>query len=543
MKTMTQILRQKLSLVASVLFEEYRQQPPAVRVEVPADAKNGDYATNFAMQLAPVVRDSALRIATKLKESLGTIPGIDRVEVVQPGFINFFVAPSWLQRQVATIIREGKTYGTLQIGDGQRVLLEFISANPTGPMTLANGRGGFAGDTIANVMEHAGYRVFREFYVNDVGVQVGKLAESVIRRSFQVQGINVDYPEDLYQGEYVTDVARKLHLERYKLANAAELKKRIQGRVITMMINGLQRVADKKLGIQYDHWFRESELHDQKLDEKALELLRERGLLYEQDGATWFRTTQFGDDKDRVLIKSDGEKTYFLSDVALRWNRFHDRRFDREILFLGADHHGYQRRLQAAVDALGYKGRLDIVIVQFVRLIKDGVEVKVSKRAGNFVTIEELVDEVGIDATRFFFLMHAANTHMDFDLTLAKERSEKNPVYYVQYAHARICSIVKKTKGLPRTKGAAITEPSALALIKQLLRLPELVSDIATTYDVHKLPFYATDLATSFHDFYGKVRVIDNGTVDEQRLALVTATQQTLATTLKLMGISAPTTM
>ncbi len=539
---MTTILREKLSQAAIELFEECKQQPPVVRVEIPSDPKFGDYSTNLAMQLAPVVKDGPMRIAEKLKVALGSVPGIAGIEVVPPGFINIRVDPAWWQRQPTTILKAGKDYGAVSLGKGQRVILEFISANPTGPMTLANGRGGFAGDTVANVLAAAGFKPWREYYVNDIGGQVEKLTESVIRRSFQAQGINVDYPEDLYQGEYVKDIARKLNLQQYKL-KSNDLKQRVKGRVVAMMIRELQRVVTKKLGIKFNRWFRESELYTAKLDEKVLSFLRERGHVYEHEGATWFKSTAFGDDKDRVLVKSDGEKTYFLSDIALRWNRFNQRKFDREILFLGADHHGYVRRLKAAVEALGFPGRLDVPLVQFVRLLKGGQEVKVSKRAGTFVTIEELIDDVGLDAARFFFLMHAANTHMDFDLDLAKQKSDQNPVYYVQYAHARICSIVKKAKGLPTKKGAAVSEPSALALIKQLVRLPELIEEVTMTYNVHKLPFYATDLATAFHDFYGKVRVIDNDTVNERRLALVQATRQTLATTLKLMGVTAPEAM
>jgi arginyl-tRNA synthetase len=287
----------------------------------------------------------------------------------------------------------------------------------------------------------------------------------------------------------------------------------------------------------------ESELAEQKLDEKILQLLREKDLLYELDGATYFKTTTYGDDKDRVLVKSDGTKTYFVSDIALRYNRFVQRKFDHEILFLGADHHGYIGRLKAAVAALGFPGSVDVFIVQFARLMKDGVEVKISKRAGNFVTIEELIDDVGIDVSRFFFLMHTANTHMDFDLTLAKEHSDKNPVFYVQYAHARICSILKKVKGLPEKKAAAEVDPSEIVLMKEILRLPTLVEEISQSYDVHKLPFYAVSLATAFHGFYTKVRVIDEGQVDPKRLVLVAATKIALAKTLKLMGVSAPERM
>ncbi len=542
MTTMTQQLQKRLVAAAVDLFEECKQQPPTVRVEIPADPKYGDYGTNLAMQLAPVVKDGPLRIAEKLKTALGHVPGITTVEVVPPGFINFRVESAWWQQQPATILKEGKNYGAVNQGKGQRVILEFISANPTGPMTLANGRGGFAGDAVANVLAAAGYKPFREYYVNDIGGQVEKLTESVIRRSFQAQGINVDYPGDLYQGEYVKDIARKLNLQQYKL-KSNDLKSRIKGRVVAMMVRDLQRVAAKKLGIKFNRWFRESELYTAKLDEKVLSLLRQRGYVYEQAGATWFKSTAFGDDKDRVLVKSDGEKTYFFSDIALRWSRFNRRRFDREILFLGADHHGYVTRLKAAVEALGFPGRLDVPLVQFVRLLKDGQEVKVSKRAGTFVTIEELIDEVGLDASRFFFLMHAANTHMDFDLDLAKEKSEKNPVYYVQYAHARICSILKKTRGLPRRPSQPLNEPVSLQLIKQLLRLPELVEEVAMAYDVHKLPFYSLDLATAFHTFYDQVRVIDRGTVNPRALEVIQATKLVLAKTLTLMGVNAPEKM
>ncbi|MBI5405262.1 MAG: arginine--tRNA ligase [Candidatus Kerfeldbacteria bacterium] len=540
---MTTILSQKISATTAELFEECREQPPIVRIEIPSDPKYGDYSTNVAMQLAPVVKDSPLRIATKLREALGEIPGIESVEVVPPGFMNFKVSTSWFFRQIAAITKDPKSFGTSDLGQGRRMLLEFISANPTGPMTLGNGRGGFAGDTLANIMSAAGFNVSREYYVNNIGNQVDRLAESVIRRSFQLQGINVEYPEDLYQGEYIADLAKQLQLQRYSLKSAPELKARIKGRVVNMMIKELERVVEKKMKITFDRWFKESELIERGLDEKVLAMLRERELLYEQDGAIWFKTTAYGDDKDRVLIKSDGEKTYFLSDIALRYDRFVERKFEHEILFLGADHHGYIGRLKAAVTGLGFPGAIDIFIVQFARLMKDGVEVKISKRAGNFVTIEELIDEVGADAARFFFLLHAANTHMDFDLNLAKDRSDKNPVYYVQYAHARICSILKKAHGLPEKKSSVEVDPSEVALMKEILRLPTLVEEISRSYDVHKLPFYAVGLATAFHSFYTRVRVIDDGHVDPKRLDLIEATKIALAKALGLMGVTAPSKM
>lgn len=508
-----------------------------------SDSKFGDYSTNLAMQLAPVVKDGPIRIATKLKERLGTIPGIDAIETVAPGFLNFRVSALWLQKQVQAMWKEGKGYGDLTAGKSQRVLIEFVSANPTGPIHVGNGRGAFTGDTLARVLAAAGFKPFREFYVNDAGNQVDTLAESVIRRSFQLQGINVDYPENLYQGEYVKDVAKRINIAQYKLKGTNEIRERIKGRILNTMIAELQRVMEKKAGVKYNRWFRETELSEKKLLEKALALLRQKGWLYERDGATWFKTTTFGDEKDRVVVKSDGKYTYIVPDIALRWDRFVKRKFDQEILILGADHHGYVGRLKAAVAALGFSGKLDVILVQLVRLISHGQELKMSKRAGTYVTLEELIDDVGLDVARFFFLMHASNTHMDFDLDLAKEKSEKNPVYYVQYAHARICSILKKAKGLPRGRGAALTEPQSLGLIKQLLRLPELVEEVAMTYDVHKLPFYSIDLATAFHDFYGHVRVIDHDVVDKKRLALIEATKLVLSKTLKLMGVSAPEKM
>lgn len=540
---MTTILSEKLSAAAVELFDECRLSPPAVKIEPPSDATHGDYATNVAMQLAPAVKDSPTRIATKLVAAIGHVPGVESVEVVPPGFINFRVAPAWFFRAVRSILDDPKGFGRSTVGQNRRIVLEFISANPTGPMTLGNGRGGFSGDALANVMGTAGYAVHREYYVNDIGNQIDRLAESVIRRSFQVQGINLDYPAELYQGEYISDLAKKLQLHRYSLKSAPELKERIKGRVVGLMLKDLERVVEKKMQITFDRWFKESELHQAKLGEKVLGLLRDKGLLYEQDGAVLIKTTTYGDDKDRVLIKSDGSFTYFLSDIALRYNRFVERKFEREVLFLGADHHGYIGRIKAAMSALGFPGAVDFYIVQFVRLMKDGVEVKISKRAGNFVTIEELIDEVGTDVARFFFLMHAANTHMDFDLTLAKQKSDQNPVYYVQYAHARICSMVKKAKGLPATRPNPQTDPSEIQLMKELLRLPTLIEEVAMTYDVHKLPFYAINVATVFHSFYTKVRVIDEGKVDPRRLALAEAAKIVLAKTLGLMGITAPEKM
>lgn len=513
-----------------------------VLVEAAKDVKHGDYASTVALKLAPHVKQLPLEVAKNLVAQLGMVPMLEKAEVVPPGFINFFIKPQWLLQQVKGIL-QNTTFGANSSGGKKKIIIEFISANPTGPMTLGNGRGAFAGDTLANVLAMNGWTVWREFYLNDVGNQVNILAESVTRRYFQQQGIPTEYPEYCYQGEYVSELAKKLKIEKLKIRDITALRDRIKQRVLDIMIKDLQRVVEKSLKVKFHGWFRESALYAKKLDVKALATLRNHDLVYEQDGATWFRTTAYGDDKDRVLIKQNGEKTYFLSDIALRWNRFAQRGFEQEILFLGADHHGYIKRLAAGMAALGFAKRLEVRIVQLVRLLENGQEVKMSKRAGTYVALEDLVAQVGLDVARFFFLMHAANSHMDFNVSLAKEQSDKNPVYYVQYAHARISSILKKVVRLkPLTSSAAI-HPSETALVKTLLEFPLLVAEVGQSHEVQKLPFYASTLATKFHEFYTHCRVIDEGKVWPQRLAVITATRSVIATTLGLMGVSAPEKM
>lgn len=513
-----------------------------VAIEPAKDVKHGDYASTVALKLAPHVKQAPLEVAKHLVAQLGMVPMLEKAEVVPPGFINFFLKPEWLQNQVKGILLD-KKFGANTSGKKKKILVEFISANPTGPMTLGNGRGAFAGDTLANVLAMNGWNVWREYYLNDIGNQVNILAESVIRRYFQLQGIPTEYPDYCYQGEYVTELAKKLKLEKLKIRDVTALRDKVKLRVLNTMIVGLQRVVEKSLKVKFNTWFRESSLHAKKLDVKALETLRNHDLIFEKEGATWFRTTAYGDDKDRVLIKANGEKTYFLSDIALRWNRFAQRGFEREILFLGADHHGYIKRLEAGMAALGYAKRLDVQIVQLVRLMENGQEVKMSKRAGTYVALEDLVNDVGLDVARYFFLMHAANSHMDFNLSLAKEHSDKNPVFYVQYAHARIASILKKTARLKPIPGKPEIHPSETALVKALFEFPRLIVEVGQSHEVQKLPFYASSLATKFHDFYTHCRVIDDNRVWPQRLALITATKTVIAKALGVMGVSAPEKM
>jgi arginyl-tRNA synthetase len=545
-------IRQQLEnkLIKAVIFvwPEQKEEIKTVEINYPPDVKFGDYSTNIAMKLAPKLHLSPLAIAEKLKQAVKLTPLFTKVEVVQPGFLNFFLNAKWLKLQDNNIIKEKKNFGHSEIGRGQKVQVEFISANPTGPITMGNGRGGFGGDVLANVLSLVGYRVQREYYVNDVGNQIKILAESVLRRYWQHQGIKMEYPDYCYQGAYIDELAKDLFLPNYKLNNIQkleEVKDKIKGRILQKMIGISKKFLEKKLGIKYDKWFFESTLYTTGQVDYILRLLKERGLLYKADGAIWIKTKQFGDEKDRVLIKANEEPVYFLSDMAYHWNKIAKRKFDKVIDIWGADHHGYVGRMQAAMKILGLEGKLDIIIAQMVRFLKDGQEVKMSKRAGTFVTFEELVDEVGVDAARFFFLMYDFNTHMDFDMDLAKKKSQDNPVFYVQYAHARICSIISKTKGLSQTvsDARAMIDQSERALIIALLRWPELVIDVAGSYQVHRLPQYAIDLATEFHNFYTRCRVINGKLVNQRRLQLVKATQVVLKNVLATMGVNAPEKM
>lgn len=505
------------------------------------DPAHGDYATTIALKLAPMVHQAPLEIAQHLVAKIGQMPMLEKAVVAAPGYINFYLRPAWILSQADKILAD-RTFGAPAKLASERIVLEFVSANPTGPVTLGNGRAAFSGDALANVLTLSGHRVTREFYINDRGNQANVLAESVLRRYWQQHGVPTEYPDYCYQGEYVADLAKTLHIDRLKIQDMVAVRDRIKTRILEMMIRDQMRLM-KSIGVKYDVWFRESRLYAKRTDQKVFEVLRSHDLLFEKDGATWFRTTAFGDDKDRVLIKSDGTQTYLVADIALRWNRFAERHFDREIIFLGADHHGYIGRLQAAAAALGFARRITVNIIQFVRLMRDGQEVKMSKRAGTYVTLDELIDEVGTDVARFFFLMHSANSHMDFDLNAAKEKSEKNPVFYVQYAHARIASVLRKVGRRQPVLLREAPHASELALVKSLLEFPGLVAEVAVSSAVHKLPVYAMDLAAKFHDYYTNCRIIEGEKVWKHRLVLLKATQVVLRKTLGLMGVSAPEKM
>jgi arginyl-tRNA synthetase len=455
-----------------------------------------------------------------------------------------------LQTLVQKICKEDKDFGRGEIGKGKKTQVEFISANPTGPLTLGNGRGGFMGDTLANCLEKAGFSVQREYYINNTGNQIKTLGFSVL----DVLGVKAAKREDLYRGEYIVEVAKKLQKQidiQSDNLNTSEVGEK----AAKIVFDDFIKPVLTKIKINFDNFVSEKKLHESGKVEAALDLLKKKNLVEEKEGALWFKSKIGLEDKDRVLVRSefDGERspTYFLADIAYHLGKF-DRGFDKVIDIWGADHAGYVPRIKAAATALGFSDKLDIIIVQLVRLVESGKEIRMSKRTGTFVTLEELVNEVGLDVARFFFISHAANTHMDFDLKLAKERSSKNPVYYVQYAHARCSSILKKakeegleTKNLSKVKTSLLDEPSESSLIRVLIKLPELVEDISQSYAVHLLPSYTQEVADSFHKFYEQVRVIDpkNKELTAARLALVSATKIVLANSLDLMGISHPTRM
>jgi len=512
-----------------------------INVERSADPKFGDYATNIALKIAPQAKKPPQTVAEILTKRLKEKIRFAEIKIAPPGFINFYLLKEYLREQVEEVLEEGANFGSLDIGWSQKVQVEFISANPTGPLTLGNGRGGFFGDTLANVLKKAGFEVSRAYFINDAGYQVEILGHSILKDE-QAQ----------YRGKYIDDL-------RKQIESKLDLPPKELGRLAAVIIwNSLIRpTIEERMKINFDEWISEQEIRESDLPEKILEILKRKNLTYEKDGALWFKSTEFGDDKDRVLITSekDGreqEATYVLPDAACHYKKFVINKFDRVVDIWGADHHGYVARLQAFGKALGVwdENNLKIIIIQLVRLFKGGEEVKMSKRAGTYITLDELLENVPLDVARFFFLMYSTDTHMDFNLDLARERSEKNPVYYVQYAHARISSILKKAAA----EGAGfeesnktfnlLKETSEMGLIKQLIRFPEIVEDTAKDYQMQRLPQYSLDLVRAFHKFYEQCRVIsEDKEKTRARLSLVEATRVVLKSTLALMGISAPEKM
>lgn len=528
---------------------------PGFIIEVPKERQNGDYSTNVAMAGAKAFHKAPRVIAQAIVDRLDLADTVfDRAEIAGPGFINFFLGNRFYAAVLEDLMAQGENYGRSDYGKGKRVLVEFVSANPTGPMHIGNARGGAIGDCLAAVLDWAGYDVQREFYVNDAGNQIEKFATSLEVRYLQHYDPAVELPEDAYKGMDIVEHAEnfiKEYGDRYVNAPAEERRKALVDYALPKNIAGLER----DLGayrIQYDRWFKESSLHGDGSVQRVIDALKEKGVTYEQDGALWFKASEFGNDKDIVLVRANGIPTYIVPDIAYHYNKLVTRGYDKAVDVLGADHHGYVPRMKAALTALGLDAnRLDCVIMQMVRLVRDGETIKLSKRSGKAITLNTLLEEVPIDAARFFFNLREPNSHFDFDLELAASTSNENPVYYVQYAHARICSILRKaaeegvTLRTPTTaEQEQLTAPEERELIRHLAALTDDVVTAAKTYDPAKITHYVIDLATLFHKFYNAQRVMveDEGLM-QARLYLCTAVKNTIRNVLTMLKISVPERM
>ena len=528
---------------------------PKFIIEKPADKKNVDFSSNIAMAGARAFHAAPRMIAEAIVKNFSLDGGyIDRCEIAGPGFINFYLSDKYYSDVLKDIVASGDSYGRSDYGEGKRILVEFVSANPTGPMHIGNARGGAIGDCLASVLDAAGYDVQREFYVNDAGNQIEKFATSLEVRYLQECGKDVELPEDAYHGEDITVHARNFFSEvgdKYAECDSQERRDALVAYALPKNIAGLE--ADLgKYRIKYDKWFRESTLHKDGSVQKVIEALKEKGVTYEQDGALWFKASEFGNDKDIVLIRANGLPTYIVPDIAYHYNKLVTRGYDKAIDVLGADHHGYVPRMKAALTALGLDAsRLDVVIMQMVRLVRDGETIKLSKRSGKAITLNTLLEEIPIDAARFFFNLREPNSHFDFDLELAAKQSSENPVYYVQYAHARICSIIKKAaeQGVELTT-PTVEELNALdsdeerELISHLAGLTDEIIAAAKQYDPARITHYVTQLATLFHKFYNAQRVmIDDEALMRARLYLCQAVKSTIKNILTMLKIDAPEAM
>lgn len=529
---------------------------PQFNIEKPANKDNGDYSTNVAMAGARAFKKAPRMIAEAIASCIdldGT--AFDRVEIAGPGFMNFFLSQQFYSDVLKDVFSCGKDYGKSDYGQGKRVLVEFVSANPTGPMHIGNARGGAIGDCLASVLDWAGFSVNREFYVNDAGNQIEKFATSLEVRYLQHYDPSVELPEDAYHGQDIVEHAEnfiKEYGDKYVNADSKERRKVLVDFALPKNIAGLERDLGR-YRITYDKWFRESTLHNDGSVQRVIDALKEKGVTYEQDGALWFKASEYGNDKDIVLVRANGLPTYIVPDIAYHYNKLVTRGYDKAIDVLGADHHGYVPRMKAALTALGLDAsRLDCVIMQMVRLVREGETIKLSKRSGKAITLNTLIDEVPLDAARFFFNLREPNSHFDFDLELAAKQSSENPVYYVQYAHARICSIIKKAQ----EQGVELKTPSddELALLnskeeKDLIRHLSLLTDeivsAAKSYDPAKITHYVIELATLFHKFYNAQRVMldDNEGLMQARLFLCKAVKDTIYNILTMLKITAPEVM
>jgi arginyl-tRNA synthetase len=526
---------------------------PAFEVDAAKHPEHGDLATNLALVLAKQAKLPPRKVAQAIIDHLAAPEGmLLKVEMAGPGFINFFIADAFWYQVITEIHRQGPAYGNSDMGAGQKVQVEFVSANPTGPLHIGHGRGAALGDALANLLTATGHEVTREYYINDVGNQILTLGKSLYFRLREQGGDAMAFPEDGYQGDYMKDLARDYLAQGGAPASPEPHEDELQrlGRYAgDVILAGIKRDLDD-FGVAFDHWFSETELYRRHLVDQGFTLLQERGYLYEQDGALWFSASQFGDEKDRVVRRSNGATTYFASDIAYHLYKF-QMGYHLVVDIWGADHHGYVPRLQGAVEALGCKGRLQVILVQLVSLLRRGEPVAMTTRGGTFVTLREVIDEVGKDAARFIFLTRRPDAQLEFDLEVAKQQSNENPVYYVQYAHARLASVFRQAAAqgieiqeLDRARFPRLSLPEELAILKMLANYPELVEGAARNLEPHRITYFLTELAAQLHSYYYKHRFIsDDAELTQARFRLVSSVKAVLAHGLAILGVEAPETM
>ena len=542
----------KLAIAEAVEKAELTTEPVEVHLEAPKDKANGDYATNIAMQLTRVARKAPKVIAEAIVSNVDKeSANIEKIEIAGPGFINITIKKDYLLDVVKTVLEQQENYGRTNSGAGEKIQVEFVSANPTGDLHLGHARGSSVGDSLCNVLDFAGYDVSREYYINDAGNQINNLALSIEGRYFEELGKGDSMPEDGYRGQDIIDIAKGLvaeHGDKFLNMTHEERYAEFRKHGLEVELAKLQKdLADFR--VEFDVWFSETSLYENGKIDLALQKLRDNGHIYEEGGATWFRSTTFGDDKDRVLIKNDGSYTYLMPDIAYHEDKI-SRGFEKLINIWGADHHGYIPRMKAAIEALGYdRETLEVSIIQMVQLYKDGEKMKMSKRTGKAVTMRELVELVGLDAVRYFFAMRSGDSHMDFDLDLAVSQSNENPVYYAQYGHARISSILRQAEEQGYTASTdnldLLADEKEIDVLKKIGDFPQVIADAAKQRAPHRVTTYIQELASQFHSFYNANKVLDtsNEEMTRARLALITAVKTTLANALKTVGVSAPEKM
>ncbi len=527
-----------------------------IKLEVPKDKQHGDFACNIAMVLAKALKTAPRNIADAIVSRIANDSDIEKTEVAGAGFINFYLTSNWLCETMKAVEEQGENYGKIDLGKGKKVMVEFVSANPTGPMHMGNARGGALGDCLASVLEYAGYDVTREFYINDAGNQIEKFANSLNARYIQqLKGEDaIEFPEDGYHGDDITDHAKafiEINGDKYLDAPERERKDALVDYALEKNITALREDLER-YRIVYDVWFRESQLHNSGAVQEAIDLLGENGYTYEQEGALWLNCEKMGLEKNEVLVRNNGIPTYFAADIAYHMNKLKTREYDWAINIWGADHHGHVARMKNALDAVGLDGnRLDVVLMQLVRLMQNGEVVRMSKRTGKAITLSDLLEDISVDAARFFFNMRSAGSHLDFDLTLAAEQSNENPVFYVQYAHARICSIIRlleeegvKVKPYAEIKSELLKEEAELDLLKKISDLPTEIESAAKALEPARLTRYVMDLAAAFHTFYTACRVkLEDEDLMNARLKLVDTTRIVIKSVLTMLKITAPEKM